>query len=100
MFGTDYPSREGNCFRDYIHVDDLCDAHVLALRHLLRGADSAAFNVGYGAGFTVREVLFTMNEAAGVKLKIEDAARRPPGPGFVGGRRRSNQTRLGLGAPL
>ena len=80
IFGTDYPTRDGTCIRDYIHVEDLCDAHILALRYLLRGAESAVFNVGYGAGFTVREVLYAMQEVAGVKVKIEEAARRPGDP--------------------
>ena len=76
IFGTDYPTRDGTCIRDYIHVEDLCDAHILALRHLLSGGASAVFNVGYGVGFTVREVLSAMRDVTGVELRIEEASRR------------------------
>ena len=57
IFGTDYPTRDGTCVRDYIHVTDLADAHILALRYLLDGGASEIFNLGNGIGFTVREVI-------------------------------------------
>ena len=57
VFGDNYPTKDGTCIRDYIHVEDLCTAHLLALEHLLRGGDSARFNLGNGRGFSVREVI-------------------------------------------
>ncbi len=57
LFGTDYPTRDGTCIRDYVHVMDLAEAHVLGLRHLLAGGADRVFNLGTGHGFSVREVL-------------------------------------------
>ena len=76
IFGTDYQTRDGTCVRDYIHIDDLIEAHVLALKHLRRGGPSAVFNVGYGEGYTVREVLGAMRDVAGGPLEIVEAQRR------------------------
>ncbi len=80
IYGTDYPTRDGTCVRDYIHVEDLCEAHVLALRHLLDGGAGGTFNVGYGTGFTVREVLDTMQDVTGIRLRLIEAGRRPGDP--------------------
>jgi UDP-glucose 4-epimerase len=80
IFGTDYPTRDGTCIRDYIHVEDLAEAHVLAVRHLLNGGDSGTFNVGYGTGFTVREVLETMQAVTGIRLNVKESGRRPGDP--------------------
>ena len=80
IFGTDYATRDGTCVRDYIHVEDLCEAHVLAVRHLLGGGDGGTFNVGYGTGFTVREVLDAMQEVTGIRLRIVEEGRRPGDP--------------------
>lgn len=57
IYGDDYDTRDGTCVRDYIHVQDLCDAHLLALKHLLAGGGSAQYNLGNGQGFSVREVI-------------------------------------------
>ncbi|MHC5614928.1 MAG: UDP-glucose 4-epimerase GalE, partial [Nostoc sp.] len=57
IFGTDYPTPDGTCVRDYIHVNDLADAHILGLEYLLKGGDSEVFNLGNGSGFSVREVI-------------------------------------------
>jgi UDP-glucose 4-epimerase len=76
IFGTDYPTPDGTCVRDYIHVEDLARAHLDALRYLERGGTSETFNCGYGRGFSVREVLRMMEKVSGVKLRIEDGARR------------------------
>jgi UDP-glucose 4-epimerase len=59
VFGTDYPTADGTCIRDYIHVSDLADAHVLGLEYLLKGGDSEVFNLGNGNGFSVKEVIET-----------------------------------------
>lgn len=77
IFGTDYPTRDGTCVRDYIHVSDLAAAHVLALRHLLGGGASLTLNCGYGRGFSVREVMAAMVRVAGKPLEVTDAPRRP-----------------------
>jgi UDP-glucose 4-epimerase len=80
VFGTDYATRDGTCIRDYIHVEDLVDAHVAALRYLEKGGASGTFNCGYGRGYTVREVLAAMQDASGVKLSLVDAPRRAGDP--------------------
>jgi UDP-glucose 4-epimerase len=76
IYGTDYPTPDGTCIRDYIHVEDLARAHLDALRYLEKGGASDTFNVGYGTGYSVREVLMAVEKAAGVKLRIEEGARR------------------------
>lgn len=59
VFGTDYPTKDGTCIRDYIHVLDLADAHVLAMQNLMDGGKSDVFNLGTEAGFSVREIIET-----------------------------------------
>lgn len=81
VFGNDYPTADGTCVRDYIHVTDLAAAHVCALHHLLGGGDNLVLNCGYGHGFSVREVLETVQRVAGRRLDIRDAPRRPGDPG-------------------
>jgi UDP-glucose 4-epimerase len=77
IFGTDYPTPDGTCIRDYIHVDDLADAHVLTLDYLGRGGGSRIYNCGYGHGYSVREVLRTAKEVTGINFITEEAGRRP-----------------------
>jgi UDP-glucose 4-epimerase len=77
VFGVDYPTPDGTCIRDYIHVSDLVRAHTHALRHLRSGAPSLTLNCGYGHGFSVREVIEIVKRVSGVDLKVENAARRP-----------------------
>jgi UDP-glucose 4-epimerase len=76
VFGTDYPTRDGTCIRDYIHVSDLADAHLSALDYLQSGGKPDIFNCGYGCGSSVFEVIRTVEEVAGVKLNIQLHARR------------------------
>ena len=76
IFGDDYPTADGTCVRDYIHVSDLAAAHVAALNHLLEGGTSQAFNVGTGRGYTVMEVLQATQEITGMKVPYELAPRR------------------------
>lgn len=76
IFGSDYPTRDGTAVRDYIHVCDLADAHVLAVRALLSGADSAQYNLGNGTGYSIREVLATF-EALGHAVPHQFVGRRP-----------------------
>jgi UDP-glucose 4-epimerase len=76
LFGTDYPTRDGTAMRDYIHVLDLADAHVLALRHLLAGGPTKSFNLGTGVGTTVRELLEMIREVSGNQFTINEQPRR------------------------
>ena len=80
IHGTDYPTADGTCVRDYIHVEDLADAHILALRSLEEGADSDTFNCGYGRGYSVREVIAAVERAAGVPIDAREAPRRAGDP--------------------
>ena len=77
VYGTDYPTPDGTCIRDYIHVSDLCGAHLDALRYLRSGGQSMTFNCGYGRGFSVLEVLDTVKQVSGIAFPIVIAARRP-----------------------
>ena len=80
VFGTDYDTADGTCVRDYIHVSDLADIHVAALRDLETGGGSRVFNCGYGRGFSVREVLETVRAVAGVSLDVREGPRRAGDP--------------------
>lgn len=77
IFGTDYPTPDGTCVRDYIHVSDLADAHVLGLEYLLDGGKSEVFNLGNGNGFSVREVIETAQQVTGREIKTLECDRRP-----------------------
>ena len=76
IYGTDYPTPDGTCVRDYIHVSDLADAHVKALEHLMAGGSSLTLNCGYGHGFSVREVLRMVEQVAGRPLAVREGPRR------------------------
>lgn len=78
--GTDYPTRDGTGIRDYVHVDDLAAAHIAALRYLRDGGASTALNVGYGRGYSVREVLAAVERAHGEALPVVEHPRRPGDP--------------------
>lgn len=80
IFGTDYPTADGTGVRDYIHVEDLADAHVKALRYLEVGGDSTTLNCGYGHGYSVREVLNAVERVHGQPLPIREEPRRPGDP--------------------
>ncbi len=80
IFGTDYSTADGTGVRDYIHVEDLADAHVKALRYLEAGGKSTTLNCGYGHGFSVREVLAAVERVHGKPLAIREEARRPGDP--------------------
>lgn len=83
VFGTDYPTADGTCIRDYIHVDDLAHIHALALQHLLAGGSSQEFNCGYGHGYSVKEVIETMKQVSGTDFKTVLADRRPGDAAFL-----------------
>jgi UDP-glucose 4-epimerase len=78
--GDDFPTPDGTCIRDYVHVTDLADAHLAALRHLLAGGGPLLANVGYGRGFSVREVLDTVRAVSGRDLPVRVGPRRPGDP--------------------
>jgi UDP-glucose-4-epimerase GalE len=80
LFGTDYPTPDGTCVRDYIHVNDLAEAHALALRELAGGSDSMALNLGTGRGHSVKEVLDKVEQVTGRKVPKRVAPRRPGDP--------------------
>ena len=80
LFGTDYPTRDGTCIRDYIHVLDLAQAHKLALNALLDGSPGSHYNVGTGQGTTVREVLASIERTTGLSVPHSAADRRPGDP--------------------
>jgi UDP-glucose 4-epimerase len=83
VFGTDYPTPDGTCVRDYIHVADLVRAHGDALRYLRGGGASTTLNCGYGRGFSVFQVIDTVRRVSGVDFEIEVAARRPGDPARI-----------------
>jgi len=76
LYGTDYETPDGTCVRDYIHVEDLCQAHVLALDRLVQGKPSTAYNLGNGEGYSVREVLRVVREVTGREFEVVERARR------------------------
>lgn len=80
VFGTDYPTPDGTCIRDYIHVNDLATAHVLGLEYLLKGGSSEVFNLGNGKGFSVTEVIETAKLVTGRDIKVVECDRRPGDP--------------------
>jgi UDP-glucose 4-epimerase len=80
VFGNDYDTPDGTCIRDYIHVDDLCSAHMLALQRLLAGEGGGRFNLGNGEGFSVDEVIATARGVTGHAIPVVYEARRPGDP--------------------
>jgi UDP-glucose 4-epimerase len=85
IFGTDYPTPDGTCIRDYIHVHDLAAAHVLGLEYLLNGGDTQVFNLGNGNGFSVRQVIETARQITGRSIKVIECDRRPGDPPILVG---------------
>ncbi|MBV9752246.1 MAG: UDP-glucose 4-epimerase GalE, partial [Hyphomicrobiales bacterium] len=77
VFGTDYPTKDGSCLRDYIQVTDLARAHLAALAHLRDGGDNLTLNCGYGKGFSVLEVVEMVKRVSGVDFDVRVAPRRP-----------------------
>lgn len=83
VFGTDYPTRDGTCIRDYIHVTDLAQAHLLALDYLCSGMPPDCFNLGNGSGYSVLEVVRTAEEVAGRPIQVKYTDRRPGDPAVL-----------------
>lgn len=80
VFGRDYETPDGTCIRDYIHIVDLCSAHLAALEYLVNGGTSDRFNLGNGAGFSVQEVLDAVQKVSGKSVKVIDGPRREGDP--------------------
>ena len=80
IYGTDYPTPDGTCIRDYIHVMDLATAHLLALDYLLSKGESIVLNCGYGRGFSVREVISVVKKVTGIDFKVIETKRRAGDP--------------------
>ena len=83
VFGTDYETKDGTCVRDYIHVNDLADAHIRGAEYLLNGGVTSYFNLGSGSGFTVREMLETVRKVTGRDFKVVETERRPGDPAYL-----------------
>ena len=83
IFGNDYQTKDGTCIRDYIHVTDLAEAHILAMDYLVRENDSNTFNLGSGEGYSVREIIKAVEEVAQIQLKISEENRRQGDPGIL-----------------
>jgi len=80
IYGTDYPTPDGTCIRDYIHVEDLAEAHLLTLEYLLDGGRSRVYNCGYGRGHSVKEVIEEVKRVTGVDFSVVEGPRRPGDP--------------------
>ena len=80
LFGTDYSTPDGSCIRDYIHVTDLAEAHILALEYLLNNGASDILNCGYGHGYSVREVIRVARRVTGIDFPVDETGRRPGDP--------------------
>jgi len=80
VFGSDYPTPDGTCIRDYIHVNDLASAHVKALEHLAAGKESVALNIGTGSGYSVQQVISEIEEVTGKRVPLKMGPRRPGDP--------------------
>lgn len=83
VYGTDYPTDDGTCVRDYIHVTDLARAHMAALRHLRDGGESEIFNCGYSKGFSVLEVIDAVKRVSGADFEVQNAPRRAGDPAAI-----------------
>jgi UDP-glucose 4-epimerase len=83
IFGTDYPTQDGTCIRDYVHVSDLCDAHLLALNNLIQHNQSKQFNLGNGNGFSVAEVITTIKNVTEKTLLLDYESRRLGDPAVL-----------------
>jgi UDP-glucose-4-epimerase GalE len=80
IFGTDYPTEDGTAVRDYVHVEDLAAAHLLALEYLIKGGTSRAFNLGSGQGHSIRQVVNMVEQVSGRKVSYQETQRRPGDP--------------------
>ncbi|WP_103257244.1 UDP-glucose 4-epimerase GalE [Tabrizicola aquatica] len=96
VYGTDYPTPDGTCIRDYIHVSDLARAHVLALQHLLRGGETLRLNLGTGQGLSVRQIIAGIEEMTGRQMPVIWGPRRPGDPPALVADAREARVKLGF----
>jgi len=80
IYGTDYPTPDGTCIRDYIHVDDLARAHSVALDYLMQSRQADIMNCGYGYGFSVKDVVHMAKKVTGIDFQVQETGRRPGDP--------------------
>jgi UDP-glucose 4-epimerase len=83
VFGRDYPTPDGTAIRDYIHVVDLCEAHLAAIDYLMKGGETRALNLGVGRGFSVQEVIDSAKRVTGRDFKVVTQGRRPGDPAHL-----------------
>jgi len=95
VFGTDYPTPDGTCTRDYIHVSDLVSAHLAALKHLRAGGENLVLNCGYGRGYSVLEVIETVKRVSHKDFPVEMSPRRPGDPAAIVARADKIRAKLG-----
>ncbi|MDP3321970.1 MAG: UDP-glucose 4-epimerase GalE [Hydrogenophaga sp.] len=95
VFGRDYDTPDGTCIRDYVHINDLCQAHGLALQSLMGGAGSQAYNLGNGSGFSVQQVIDTAREVTGREIPVVYAERRAGDPARLVADSRAATAQLG-----
>ena len=92
IFGTDYPTPDGTCVRDYIHVTDLANAHLLGLQYLFKGGENQVFNLGNGNGFSVKQVIEAARQVTGKEINVVECDRRPGDPpALVGSSEKAKQ---------
>lgn len=95
VYGKDYNTKDGTCIRDYIHIEDLIDAHILALKRLLNGGDSATYNLGSESGYSVMDIINATNKVAGTQIPYEYGPRRPGDPTILVAARNKAMRELG-----
>lgn len=96
LFGTDYPTKDGTCVRDYIHIEDLAAAHIEALEYVKKENQSNSFNIGTGNGYSNREILEMIQKVSGRELQIEEQERRPGDPAVIYGDNKKAKELLGF----
>ena len=99
VFGTDYPTPDGTCIRDYIHVEDLCEAHIVAME-ALRPGDARFYNLGIGRGYSVKEVIDAARRVTGLEIPVEYGPRRPGDPAALYANAGKIREELGWSAKL
>ncbi len=95
IFGIDYPTDDGTCVRDYIHVTDLAKAHMLALEALIKGSQSKVYNLGNGTGYSVKEVIDMAKKVTGIDFKVTESVRRAGDPAILIASSKKATTELG-----
>lgn len=83
IYGTHYPTRDGTCIRDYVHIEDLGTAHIVAMEQLFAGSSSNAYNLGSGMGFSVRDIILAVETVLGIKVRVIEGEKRPGDPAVL-----------------